>query len=117
VNRTRAFFANLHERAASALLWFYKRVLAPAMHASVPGACPFQPTCSDYASIAVAEHGVLRGALMAAWRVLRCNPLSRGGFDPVPAKAAYRVQGTECSERTGSRYSREWTEAQVSGNR
>jgi hypothetical protein len=71
---------------ARALLAFYKQVLSPALHAFSPGACRFQPTCSEYAAIAVAEHGILRGGLMAIGRLLRCHPLHSGGFDPVQAK-------------------------------
>ncbi len=68
------------------LLLFYKRVLSPTLHAITGGlgGCRFQPTCSEYAAIAVSVHGPVRGTLMALRRVLRCNPLHRGGFDPVP---------------------------------
>ncbi|HVT97721.1 MAG TPA: membrane protein insertion efficiency factor YidD [Acidobacteriaceae bacterium] len=72
--------------AARAWLALYKQAVSPSLHAIAPGACRFQPTCSEYAAIAVAEHGMLRGGLMALGRLLRCHPLSRGGFDPVPAK-------------------------------
>jgi uncharacterized protein len=68
------------------LLAFYKRGVSPALHAMVPGACRFQPTCSEYAAIAMAEHGLFRGGLMALGRILKCHPLHRGGFDPVPAQ-------------------------------
>ncbi|MGB9029597.1 MAG: membrane protein insertion efficiency factor YidD [Acidobacteriaceae bacterium] len=70
------------------LLAFYKRVVSPVLHAvaGTTGACRFQPTCSEYAAFAIAEHGVLRGTMMAVGRLLRCHPLHRGGFDPVPAK-------------------------------
>jgi uncharacterized protein len=103
VKRTRAFQSKLNERAALALLWIYKRLLAPTMHAGVPGACCFQPTCSEYAAIAMAEHGVLRGGLMAGWRVLRCHPFSKGGFDPVPQK---RGPSAGVNELTGSQIQR-----------
>jgi len=106
VSRTQAFFARVNERAALALLRIYKRVLSPSMHAGVPGACCFQPTCSEYAAIALAEHGVLRGGLMATWRVLRCHPFSRGGFDPVPAKNASTTGNANAwtgSSMTGSK--------------
>jgi len=72
--------------SATALLRLYKRAISPALHAMAPGACRFQPTCSEYAAIAIAEHGTIRGGLMALGRVLRCHPLHRGGFDPVPPK-------------------------------
>ncbi|HEY6445687.1 MAG TPA: membrane protein insertion efficiency factor YidD [Acidobacteriaceae bacterium] len=86
--------AGRSERIAHALLTAYKSVLSPVFHAGVPGACRFQPTCSEYAAIAVVEHGWVRGTVMAVWRVLRCNPLNRrGGFDPVPAKTGLRVKG------------------------
>ncbi|MEK6799363.1 MAG: membrane protein insertion efficiency factor YidD [Planctomycetota bacterium] len=48
------------------------------------GSCPFCPTCSEYAALAVGEHGLLRGALLAARRLARCHPWSKGGIDPVP---------------------------------
>lgn len=71
---------------AGVLLTLYKFVLSPALHlvAGTPAACRFQPTCSEYAAIALAEHGPWRGSLMAAGRLLRCHPLHKGGFDPVP---------------------------------
>jgi putative membrane protein insertion efficiency factor len=84
--------AKWREPAARALLVVYKKLVSPLLHA-VPGvscACRFQPTCSEYAAIAIAQHGAVRGSLLAAWRVLRCNPLNRlrngDGFDPVPPK-------------------------------
>ncbi|MBI4770720.1 MAG: membrane protein insertion efficiency factor YidD [Chloroflexi bacterium] len=49
-----------------------------------PGTCRFYPTCSRYGFGAIARYGLLRGGLMAAWRVLRCNPFNLGGIDPVP---------------------------------
>lgn len=48
------------------------------------GTCRFYPTCSHYAYQAIYKHGLLRGAYLAIWRVLRCQPFSQGGFDPVP---------------------------------
>ncbi|MDP4108790.1 MAG: membrane protein insertion efficiency factor YidD [Bacillota bacterium] len=46
--------------------------------------CRYIPCCSEYALIAVGRYGALKGGLMALWRLLRCNPFSRGGYDPVP---------------------------------
>ncbi len=48
------------------------------------GVCRYQPSCSQYALEAVTRRGALVGLLLAAWRILRCNPFSRGGYDPVP---------------------------------
>jgi hypothetical protein len=68
------------------LLGFYQRWISPALHSisGAGGACRFQPTCSEYAAVAVERHGPWRGLALAVWRLLRCNPLSRGGLDPVP---------------------------------
>ncbi len=62
------------------LLWLvgaYKRWISPAL----PQRCKYYPTCSNYAAEAVKELGPVRGSIVAAWRVMRCNPLSDGGFD------------------------------------
>lgn len=58
----------------------YKRLISPLL----PPACRFYPSCSEYASLAIAKHGVLRGGILAAKRLVKCNPLHPGGFDPVP---------------------------------
>jgi putative membrane protein insertion efficiency factor len=62
------------------LLRAYKWAISPMF----PPACRFVPTCSEYAMEAVERHGALRGGLRALWRLLRCHPLARGGYDPVP---------------------------------
>ena len=67
------------------LLWlirFYRRHISPHL----PAMCRYYPTCSCYAIEAIETHGALRGGLLALWRLLRCNPLSNGGYDPVPPK-------------------------------
>lgn len=46
--------------------------------------CKYIPTCSQYALEAIKKHGAIKGSLLAAWRILRCNPFSKGGYDPVP---------------------------------
>jgi uncharacterized protein len=74
-------------RILLALLAFYKRWLSPALHTLHPGGCKYLPTCSEYAAVAIATHGPLRGSALAAWRLLRCHPFTRGGFDPVPPAA------------------------------
>jgi uncharacterized protein len=48
------------------------------------GTCRFYPTCSHYGYQAIYKHGAIKGSALAAWRILRCNPLNPGGFDPVP---------------------------------
>ena len=65
---------------AERLLNLYKRLVSPLL----PPACRYVPSCSEYAAEAVARHGVFHGAMLAVWRLLRCNPLARGGYDPVP---------------------------------
>lgn len=50
------------------------------------GACRFTPTCSQYALEAIQVHGVFKGTLLALWRIIRCNPFGKGGYDPVPPK-------------------------------
>ena len=61
---------------------FYRRFISPLK----PPCCRFTPTCSQYAVDAVREWGILIGFALALWRVLRCNPFSRGGYDPVPKR-------------------------------
>ena len=61
-------------------LW--SRAISPAL----PPRCRYYPSCSRYAEEAIREHGPFRGVGMAAWRVVRCNPFSDGGFDPVPSR-------------------------------
>ena len=61
------------------LVWAY-RVTSGALF---PTTCKYHPSCSQYAIDAVRRKGLLRGSALAGWRLLRCNPWSRGGFDPV----------------------------------
>lgn len=62
---------------------FYKKFLSPLKGHAV---CKFYPSCSSYAIEALEVHGALKGSLLAVWRILRCNPFSKGGYDPVPEK-------------------------------
>ena len=62
------------------LLRLYQRWISPAL----PPSCRYGPSCSNYVLEAVELHGALRGSLLAVWRVLRCHPFARGGYDPVP---------------------------------
>jgi uncharacterized protein len=64
----------------------YQRLISPAL----PRRCKYEPTCSAYAIQAVRELGVLRGTVVAGWRLVRCNPFSHGGYDPVEARTLFR---------------------------
>ena len=64
----------------------YQRFLSPLK----PPTCRFHPSCSAYGIRAVRTHGVLKGSLLTAWRILRCQPFARGGWDPVPAAGRWR---------------------------
>jgi putative membrane protein insertion efficiency factor len=67
----------------------YQRVISPA----IPRRCKYEPTCSRYAVEAVRRYGILRGLVLAGWRLLRCNPWSYGGYDPVEAQRVFRTRG------------------------
>ena len=65
------------------LIRFYQKALSPLKGAPC---CRFTPTCSNYAIEAFEKHGALKGFILALWRILRCNPFVKGGYDPVPEK-------------------------------
>jgi uncharacterized protein len=75
-------------RLAIAPIRLYQRVLSPLL----PRRCRYEPTCSQYAVDAVREFGLVRGTILAGWRVLRCNPWSHGGYDPVSAQRLFPVR-------------------------
>lgn len=77
---------NPFARLISLPIRFYRRFISPMK----PPCCRFTPTCSEYALEALAEWGVIRGLGLALWRVLRCNPYAKGGYDPVPVNRARR---------------------------
>jgi uncharacterized protein len=64
----------------------YQRFISPAL----PRRCKYYPTCSAYAVEAIRAFGPVRGSVLAGWRLLRCNPWSRGGYDPVEAQTLFR---------------------------
>ncbi len=72
-------------RTAAAPIRAYQRLISPAL----PRRCKYHPSCSAYAVQAIESYGILRGAVLAAWRLLRCNPFSRGGYDPVSAQRLF----------------------------
>jgi putative membrane protein insertion efficiency factor len=67
-------------------LRLYQRVISPAL----PARCKYYPSCSEYAVQAVKRYGILRGVVLAAWRLLRCNPWSHGGVDFVEDQTLFR---------------------------
>lgn len=79
------------KRILIALLQAYKWALSPLL----PPACRYVPSCSEYAMEALERHGAVLGALKAAWRVLRCHPFAKGGYDPV-VRERISVQGSDC---------------------
>ncbi len=77
----------------------YRRVISPGL----PRRCKYEPTCSRYATQAVREFGFARGLALAGWRLLRCNPFSLGGFDPVAAQGLFRRRSSDPSAPGQSR--------------
>ena len=71
---------------AVAPITVYQRVISPA----IPRRCKYEPTCSRYAVEAIREFGILRGVVLAGWRLLRCNPWSYGGYDPVQDQRVFK---------------------------
>ena len=64
------------------IIKFYRKYLSPLKTTK----CPYFPSCSQYGLEAVEQYGALVGGMLAIWRILRCNPFSKGGYDPVPQK-------------------------------
>ncbi len=78
--------ARLARTVLTAPIVAYQRVISPA----IPRRCKYEPTCSRYAVEAIGEFGILRGLVLAGWRLLRCNPWSYGGYDPPQAQRVFR---------------------------
>ena len=72
-------------KVAVAPIVAYQRLISPAL----PRRCKYEPTCSAYAVQAIGRYGILRGLVLAGWRLLRCNPWSHGGHDPVAAQTLF----------------------------
>ncbi len=73
---------------------FYQRYISPRL----PRRCKYEPTCSAYAVDAIRELGVVRGSIVATWRLLRCNPWSHGGWDPVEDRKLFPAR--DCADHT-----------------
>ena len=68
------------KRMLIGMIKFYRKYISPMKGTK----CPYFPTCSQYGLEAIQKYGAVKGSLLALWRILRCNPFSKGGFDPVP---------------------------------
>ncbi len=79
---TRAFRA-----LVTAPIVAYQKLISPA----IPRRCKYEPTCSRYAVEAIRQYGILRGLVLAGWRLLRCNPWSYGGYDPVESQRVFKA--------------------------
>jgi putative membrane protein insertion efficiency factor len=75
----------LARSAVVAPIFAYRQIISPA----IPRRCKYEPTCSRYALDAIREYGILKGLMLAGWRLLRCNPWSHGGYDPVEAQRVF----------------------------
>jgi putative membrane protein insertion efficiency factor len=85
---TPSAFARTARAVVTAPIVVYQKAISPAL----PRRCRYEPTCSRYALDAIRAYGILRGVVLAAWRVLRCNPWSDGGYDPVQAQRVFKVR-------------------------
>lgn len=86
-SRERSAVARVARAVVLAPVIAYQRLISPAL----PRRCKYEPTCSRYAVRAVREYGILRGLVLATWRLLRCNPWSHGGYDPVEAQELFKA--------------------------
>ncbi|MEX2107972.1 MAG: membrane protein insertion efficiency factor YidD [Solirubrobacterales bacterium] len=85
------------KRLFLALISAYRRWVSPLL----PRRCKYEPSCSTYAVEAIGKYGAARGLLLASWRLLRCNPFSHGGFDPIPKRFTLRVGPVDPAEYHG----------------
>lgn len=90
-------------RAAAGAIAIYRAAISPVIHALNGPACRFEPSCSAYARDAIAQYGIVRGGAMALWRIARCNPMGRHGYDPVagvtPASDVKKRCGLTASQK------------------
>jgi putative membrane protein insertion efficiency factor len=91
-SRSGSAAARAARAVVTAPIVLYQRVISPAL----PRRCKYEPTCSRYAVSAIREFGILRGLVLAGWRLLRCNPWSHGGYDPVEAQRVFRSESDTC---------------------
>ena len=72
------------------IIKLYQKYLSPLKHTK----CPYYPSCSEYGLEAIERYGAFKGGILASYRILRCNPFSKGGYDPVPIKYVRRCKST-----------------------
>lgn len=92
------FFFRLRQMIRQAFIWpirMYKKHIS----SHLPDACRFEPTCSVYAMEAIEKRGVFVGIALAVWRILRCNPFGKGGYDPVPLSRTQRKEEMARNEK------------------
>jgi putative membrane protein insertion efficiency factor len=89
------------KRSLLGLIGAYQRWISPSM----PRRCRYEPSCSTYTAESIQRFGALRGTLLGTWRVLRCNPFSHGGFDPVPAHFTLKVGPVDPAVHHGEAHS------------
>ena len=82
------------------LVKLYRKFISPIK----PPCCRFTPTCSEYALEAFTKRGFFIGFILSVWRVLRCNPFSKGGYDPVPEKGLRRVKNNTENEQENTEF-------------
>ena len=83
----------LLRRAVTLPIRAYQYAISPMFGAR----CKYYPSCSEYAVQSIERYGILRGLVLAGWRLLRCNPFSRGGYDPVEAQRLFKSRETVAS--------------------
>ena len=86
-NNQMSFFA----RALVSLVKGYQYLVSPLLGSN----CRYFPSCSSYTLEAIKLHGAAKGLVMGSWRILRCNPFSKGGYEPVPGSCEHRQMSTE----------------------
>jgi uncharacterized protein len=87
-NSAPSAMARIPRQLAVVPLRLYQRLVSPLLGQR----CRYYPSCSEYAVQAVGRFGILRGLVLAGWRLLRCNPWSHGGFDPVDDQRLFRIR-------------------------
>ncbi len=81
-------FGGIAKKSLLGIIVFYRKYLSPLKSTK----CPYFPSCSQYGLEAVQRYGAFKGGLLSIWRILRCNPFSKGGYDPVPSAINWNIK-------------------------